>query len=385
MDFNFNADEDFDFENRILETPCPDTSSETPKKSLFVRDLGFSDQIQNKLDNCIHYFKKHNAPPNILLIGCPAKLAARIHEAVANELALNLRTADGRNFGKNSKESDFGIFLSNLSDFDIALITHIENIRPDSLRLFEQALLNNAMDVTIGKGPAARSIRIDLSKFSTILSVENIEQVPKDLIDIFYEVIDFKKHTYELRLMTVVEFAEKYDLSFDQEVSKRLVRQFTNDEQLKLQLMDIRSKAYAKNINEITETFLQETLEPLPELDKIDAMDGREFEIFTGTLLCGNGFENVTITQASYDFGVDVIAEKDDIKYAIQCKRYNGPIGVSAVQEVIASKSLHDCHVACVLTNNSFTPAAVELAKKNLVILWGRNKLQKFINKANSQ
>ena len=77
-----------------------------------------------------------------------------------------------------------------------------------------------------------------------------------------------------------------------------------------------------------------------------------------------------------------VIAEKDDVKYAIQCKRYNGPIGVSAVQEVIASKSLHDCHVACVLTNSSFTPAAVELAKKNLVILWDRKKLQKFIDNA---
>lgn len=71
------------------------------------------------------------------------------------------------------------------------------------------------------------------------------------------------------------------------------------------------------------------------------------------------------------------------LKYAIQCKRYNGPIGVSAVQEVIASKSLHDCHVACVLTNSSFTPAAVELAKKNLVILWDRKKLQKFIDNAN--
>ena len=118
------------------------------------------------------------------------------------------------------------------------------------------------------------------------------------------------------------------------------------------------------------------------QIDKIDEMDGRTFELFTGDLLFKNGFENITVTQASYDFGVDVIAEKDDIKYAIQCKRYNGPIGVSAVQEVIASKSLQDCHVACVLTNSSFTPAAVELAKKNLVILWERKKLQKFIDNA---
>lgn len=379
-----NVDEDSDFEKRILKTSYPDVSSAPPEKSLFIKDLGFSNQIKNKLDNGVQYSKGQGASPNILLIGCPAKLVTRIHEAIANELMLNLRTVDGRDFGKNSKEGEFTAFLTNVLDRDLVCFSHMESIRAESLRLFEQAVLTNAIDITIGKGAAARSIHIDLPVFGIILSVDTIEQVPKDVIEIFHEIIDFKKYEHELRLITIAEFAEKYALSFDQEVSERLVRQFTNDEQLKLQLIDIRSKAYAKSINKITESFLQESLEPLPELDKIDAMDGREFEIFTGTLLRGNGFENVNVTQASYDFGVDVIAEKDDIKYAIQCKRYNGPIGVSAVQEVIASKSLHDCHVACVLTNSSFTPAAMELAKKNLVILWDRNKLRKFIDKANS-
>ena len=151
---------------------------------------------------------------------------------------------------------------------------------------------------------------------------------------------------------------------------------------MKIQLIEVRNQAYESNVREITESLFIRTLDSIPELDKIDEMDGRSFELFTGDLLFRNGFENIKVTQASYDFGVDVIAEKDDVKYAIQCKRYNGSIGVSAVQEVIASKSLHDCHVACVLTNSSFTPAAVELAKKNLVILWDRKKLQKFIDNA---
>ena len=151
---------------------------------------------------------------------------------------------------------------------------------------------------------------------------------------------------------------------------------------MKIQLIEVRNQAYESNVREITESLFIRALDSIPELDKIDEMDGRSFELFTGDLLFRNGFENIKVTQTSYDFGVDVIAEKDDVKYAIQCKRYNGPIGVSAVQEVIASKSLHDCHVACVLTNSSFTPAAVELAKKNLVILWDRKKLQKFIDNA---
>jgi restriction system protein len=58
---------------------------------------------------------------------------------------------------------------------------------------------------------------------------------------------------------------------------------------------------------------------------------------------------------------------------------------VSAVQEVLASKSLHDCHVACILTNNTFTMAAEELARKNNVVLWGSDKLKEFIEKANQK
>ena len=152
-------------------------------------------------------------------------------------------------------------------------------------------------------------------------------------------------------------------------------------QKLKIQLLEIRNKAYKNNIKIITEDFLQNKIETIPEFETINSMDGREFELFVGNLFNMLGYSNITVTQSSRDFGADVIAEKDDIKYAIQCKRYGSPVGISAVQEVIASKSLHECHVACVLTNSTFTTAAKELANKNLVILWDGNKLKEFINK----
>lgn len=97
-------------------------------------------------------------------------------------------------------------------------------------------------------------------------------------------------------------------------------------------------------------------------------------------ILLNNGFNNVKVTQYSGDFGVDIIAYKDDIKYAIQCKKYSSPVGIKAVQEVIGSKTMNDCHVAVVLTNNYFTSSAKELAKKNNVLLWDRNKLKELID-----
>ncbi len=117
------------------------------------------------------------------------------------------------------------------------------------------------------------------------------------------------------------------------------------------------------------------------EIDKIDSdMDGYDFENCSANLLLNNGFSNVEVTQYSGDFGVDIIAYKDDIKYAIQCKKYSSPVGIKAVQEVIASKAMNDCHVAVVLTNNYFTNSAKELAKKNNVLLWDRNKLKELID-----
>ena len=119
------------------------------------------------------------------------------------------------------------------------------------------------------------------------------------------------------------------------------------------------------------------------EINEIDStMDGYDFEKYSAVLLEKNGFKNVQVTQCSGDFGVDIIAFKDDIKYAIQCKKYSSPVGVKAVQEVIASKAMNDCHVAVVLTNNSFTNSAKQLAKKNNVLLWDNTKLNELIDNA---
>lgn len=112
----------------------------------------------------------------------------------------------------------------------------------------------------------------------------------------------------------------------------------------------------------------------IKEID--DNMTGRDFEIFSEELLKANGFEKIKVTQSSSDYGADVVAYKDDVKYAIQCKKYSSPVGISAIQEVLGSKSMYDCHVAVVMTNNTFTSAAIELAQKNNVLLWDREKMK---------
>lgn len=107
-------------------------------------------------------------------------------------------------------------------------------------------------------------------------------------------------------------------------------------------------------------------------------MDGHQFEHYCADLLLQNGFTNATVTQASGDFGVDVLAEKDGVTYGIQCKYYMDKVGNHAVQEALSGAQYYHCMVAAVMTNNYFTPAAIETAKKTNVLLWDREKLADF-------
>ena len=111
----------------------------------------------------------------------------------------------------------------------------------------------------------------------------------------------------------------------------------------------------------------------------IDNMEGHQFEYFCADVLRRNGYKNVYVTKGSGDQGVDILAERDGIKYAIQCKRYSNVIGNSAVQEVHAGAKFYGCHIGIVVGNNSFTKSAHELADKIGVVLWDRKELLKLM------
>lgn len=118
------------------------------------------------------------------------------------------------------------------------------------------------------------------------------------------------------------------------------------------------------------------------DISCVDGMDGHDFEYWCADLLKRCDFDDVTVTRASGDQGVDIIAVKDDVKYAIQCKNYYSTLGNKPIQEICAGKMFYDCDVAVVMTNSYFTPHAIELAKKTNVRLWDREKLQDMMDDA---
>ena len=78
---------------------------------------------------------------------------------------------------------------------------------------------------------------------------------------------------------------------------------------------------------------------------------------------------SVIKTATTGDQGVDLVAAKQDVRVAIQCKRYTGTIGNSAVQQVAAGRLLYATNYAVVVSNSSYTKSAVELARSANVML----------------
>jgi hypothetical protein len=112
----------------------------------------------------------------------------------------------------------------------------------------------------------------------------------------------------------------------------------------------------------------------LQSMSSIDNLTGFEFEVSLLRMYKNLGFE-ANLTKGGSDWGVDIIAKKDNSIYAIQAKRYNSPVGTQAVQEIFSGAKYYNANNAVLVTNSRFTDSAIHLAKKLEVSLVDRIKL----------
>ena len=115
-------------------------------------------------------------------------------------------------------------------------------------------------------------------------------------------------------------------------------------------------------------------------ISRMDELEGHEFEFFCADLLKAQGFIDVEVTRGSGDFGVDILAEKDGVTYAVQCNRHTAPVGVEAVLCTYGGLAYYERMVGVIMTNQYFTAPAVEAAKKLRILLWDRGYLDAMID-----
>ena len=111
-----------------------------------------------------------------------------------------------------------------------------------------------------------------------------------------------------------------------------------------------------------------------PSMKLIDKMTGLEFERCVAGLLKQQGYTNVRLTE-KYDYGVDIIAEKDGIRWGIQVKRYSGLVKADAVRQVVTALRQYNCDRAMVISNGFYSQVAKKLAESNNCLLIDRNAL----------
>ena len=196
--------EDFDFENRIM------TSSYTPNDNeteITLRPQNLNDYIgqekaKENLKICIDASKiRGDSLDHVLLYGPPGLGKTTLSNIIANEMGVNIRITSGPAI---EKQGDLAALLTNLNEGDVLFIDEIHRLSRSVEEILYPAMEDHALDLIIGKGPSARSIRIELPRFTLIGATTRAGQLTTPLRDRFGILLKLELYTPD-ELATIVK------------------------------------------------------------------------------------------------------------------------------------------------------------------------------------
>lgn len=124
------------------------------------------EKVKENLSICIQAAKKRSEPlEHILLYGAPGLGKTTLAHIIAKEMESNIRITAGPSI---EKSGDLAAILTNLSDGDVLFIDEIHRLNKSIEEILYPAMEDNCLDIIIGKGPQARTLRLDLPKFTLI-------------------------------------------------------------------------------------------------------------------------------------------------------------------------------------------------------------------------
>ncbi len=176
---------DTDFENRIV---TPDYSPEDADLELSLRPRTIDDYIgQEKAKENLKIYiaaakKRNEALDHVLLYGPPGLGKTTLAGIIANEMGVNFRVTSGPAI---EKPGDLAALLTNLNEGDVLFIDEIHRLSRAVEEVLYPAMEDNALDIIIGKGPSARSIRLDLPHFTLVGATTRAGQLSAPLRDRF--------------------------------------------------------------------------------------------------------------------------------------------------------------------------------------------------------
>ena len=185
-----------DFENRIVAPEYMDMEDSDVERQLRPKTLSdYIGQVKVKENLSIYIEAARNRGEpldHVLLYGPPGLGKTTLAGIIANEMGVNFRVTSGPAI---EKPKDLAALLTNLNEGDVLFIDEIHRMNRSVEEVLYPAMEDNALDIIIGQGPSARSIRIDLPQFTLVGATTRAGQLSAPLRDRFGVIARLELYT----------------------------------------------------------------------------------------------------------------------------------------------------------------------------------------------
>lgn len=189
------ADKDYNDRYITAEYTPLDSDIETSLRPKILTDYIGQEKVKENLSIYIQAATKRGENlDHVLLYGPPGLGKTTLAGIIANEMNVNLRVTSGPAI---EKQGDLAALLTNLNEGDVLFIDEIHRLNRSVEEVLYPAMEDNALDIIIGKGPSARSIRLDLPKFTLVGATTRAGQLSAPLRDRFGVILRLELYTPE--------------------------------------------------------------------------------------------------------------------------------------------------------------------------------------------
>lgn len=266
--------------SRTIETKLTkeDVLIEKGLRPVSLADYIGQEKIKTSLGISIKAAKVKNEPlDHILLYGPPGLGKTTLAQILANEMGVNIKISSGPAI---EKPGDIAAILNGLKAGDILFIDEIHRLNRVVEEVLYSAMEDFCIDIMIGKGPAAKSVRMKLPKFTLIGATTRVGMLTAPLRDRFGEIHKLEYYTVDELSSIVIKSAKRLDTSLDLDSARELARRSRGTPRIANRLLKrVRDYAIVANNGIITKAITDESLDML-DIDKygLDATDRKYLE-----------------------------------------------------------------------------------------------------------
>ena len=209
--------DEMDFENRIVSTEFnqADGDMENSLRPKQMSDYIGQDKVKENLSVYIQAARgRGEALDHVLLYGPPGLGKTTLAGIIANEMGVNIRITSGPAI---EKQGDLAALITNLQEGDVLFIDEIHRLNRSVEEVLYPAMEDRALDIIIGKGPSARSIRLDLPNFTLVGATTRAGQLSAPLRDRFGVIMRLELYTPQELAIIVKRSASILGIDIDDE------------------------------------------------------------------------------------------------------------------------------------------------------------------------